>query len=281
MNCSPKVITINNNKGGVGKSTLATNLGAALAKLDYKVCLIDLDTQGNLTMNLLKQYNADIQPGIISALLDPDRGIKPTEVMYESVIENLYVIPNEVKINGMPIAISNELEKEMDRGEVLKKLLMSDLDINFLDYIIIDTPPTNDLVVANALIASDYYLIPTITADGSINGLFPCMEYANRFKKHNKSLELLGVALLAADNRLKKTKNIKEELSNGLNDKFFESVIPTNAVFDDLINQKKTIFDVDKKKSKGAKEYLNLAKEVVLKSNELNIESNIPAHGGA
>lgn len=266
MDSSPKIGTITNNKGGVGKTALVVNVGAALAKLGKTVCLIDLDTQGNLTRNLIPNYDAEKQPGIITGLLDPERSVKPSEIMYESTVENLYVIPNEVIIGGTPVSLSNELEKEMDRAEVLKKFIQSDEALKNVDYVLIDTPPTKDLIVANALIASDFFLVPTMCSDGSLNGLEYCVEYANRFKKYNTNLDFMGVILVAADNRRNKTKWAKDQLKEGFGGKFFKSAIPTNANFDDFVNKQLTIFDVPKTQAKGAKEYLDIAKEIVLRS---------------
>lgn len=275
MEDKPIVITITNNKGGVGKTAITTNLGAALALKEKSVCLIDLDTQGNLTQNLLPEFDKDKHEGILHALLDPDRSINLSQVMYESVVSNLYVVPNEVKIGDITVSLSNELEKEFDKGEIIKKLIERDSNLSSIDYILIDTPPTKDLVVANALLASDYYIVPTISDDGSINGLQGCIEFTERsMKKINNKLTLLGVVLSNVNKAHSKTKLVSKELKEGLGDNFFENQIPTSVHFGSLINENKTVFDLPKSKRKGAQEYLGLAGEVISRVEKMNTKSN-------
>jgi chromosome partitioning protein len=271
MDVSPKIITITNNKGGVSKTTLSVNLGAALAKIGYKVCLIDCDTQGNLTSNLLKDYDSEIQPGIIQGLLDEEGSVKPSDIMYQSVVENLFVIPNERTIGGEYVSLSNELEKEWDRVNVLKNFLKDDSRLNEMDYVIIDTPPTRDLIVVNALCASTHFIIPSTVSDSSLIGLESCIDYTNKFRKINPSLQFLGVVLIGVDKRRSKNKVVIDDLDEGLEDKFFKTLIPINANFDDFVGKQLTIFDVPKNISKGKEEYLALAESIVQKTIDSNL----------
>lgn len=274
----PVIISITNNKGGVAKSALSVNLSAALAKKGFNTCLIDLDTQANATQNLIGDIAGKDRPGIINGLLDEDRVIKASSLMYETKIDKLFILPNERKIANYEISLSNELEKEMDRAEVLKKFLQRDENINFLDFIIIDNNPSKDLSVTNSLFASDYFIIPTTIADGSLNGVESFIDFAMSYRKFNPRLEFMGVVLTMTDRRRSKLVKVQCELEEALGNRLFDITIPTNSVFDDLTNDQKTIFEVSKRKnSKGAKEYLWLAESIIEKTKHHFIKNEIRA----
>lgn len=263
----PIVISITNNKGGVGKSAISVNLSAALAKNGHKTCIIDMDTQANATQNLIGDIAETDKLGVIHGLLDEDRVIRASSLMYETKIENLYILPNERKISNIEISLSNELEKEMDRAEVLKKFLERDDSLSVLDYIIIDNNPSKDLTVTNSLFASDYFLIPTTISDGSLNGVESFIEFALSYRKFNPNLKFLGVVLTMTDKRRSKLSRVQMELEEGLGEKLFKTTIPTNSIFDDLTNQQLTIFEVTKNKNqRGVNEYRWLAQELVEKT---------------
>jgi chromosome partitioning protein len=263
----PIIISITNNKGGVAKTALSVNLSAALANKGYTTCLIDMDTQANATQNLIGDIADKDQSGIITALLDQERVIKATSLMADTKIKNLYILPNERKIGVYDVSLSNELEKELDRAEVLRKFLNRDEDLSAIDYIVIDNSPSKDLTVTNSLFASDYFLIPTTIADGSLNGVESFIDFAMSYRKFNPNLEFLGVVLTMVDKRRSKLKKIKKSLEDALGERLFNTMIPTNSVFDDLTNDQKTIFEISKSKNnKGVQEYTWLAEELIEKT---------------
>ena len=243
------IIAVSNQKGGVGKTTTAVNLAAALASKHVSVLLIDLDPQGNATSGL----NADVDDSATSyeVLL----GTKQLhEAVVETRIEGLYVLPTNQNLAGAEV----EMVSLDDRNVRLRTALASAT----YEYVIIDCPPALGLLTVNALMAAKYVLIPVQAEYYALEGLGQLLGTIQAVKQGgNPNLELLGVVLTMFDKRTSLSEQVSAELQKHFGDKLCKSVIPRNVRLAEAPSFGKTVFEHDKW-SKGARSYTNLAKEI-------------------
>ncbi|MEN3046304.1 MAG: ParA family protein [Candidatus Hydrothermales bacterium] len=237
-----KIISVCNQKGGVGKTTTCMNLGHALSLLEKKVLLIDLDVQANLTSGLgLK----NIKKGVFEILAEEDD--------LEGVIvprNDFWVAPSTGKR-----VLYFEKEKAKIFSENLKKL-------NF-DYVIIDTPPSLGDSSIFALTTSNFALIPVQSEYFALEGLVSLLSTIKYVKAHyNPNIAIMGFIITMHDSRLLLSKKVESELRKAFGEKVFKTIIPRNVRLAESPSFGKTIFEYDKN-STGAESYLNLAKEVL------------------
>ena len=247
------VLTLANQKGGVGKTTTAVNLAAFLGKKKKKVLVIDLDPQGNATSGLGID-KAELETTIYDVLVNED---PIADSIWESSAANVSICPTNINLAGAEI----ELVNVMSREQVLKGALAPVKDD--YDYIIIDCPPSLSILTINALTASDGIIIPIQGEYYALEGLTQLVDTINIVKKKlNKNLSILGVVLTMFDRRTQLTRQVEEEVSNYFGDKVFNTHIPRNVRLAEAPSHGVAILDYDKN-SKGSKAYEALAAEVI------------------
>ena len=256
-----KVISVANQKGGVGKTTTTVTLCAILAKRGKKVLLIDGDPQGNATSGV--GVTKEVELSFYDVLVG-DTPIEDT--ILATNIRNLKVCPSNINLAGAEV----ELVSMMSREQRLKEKLEEARDK--FDFIIIDCPPSLGLITLNSFTASDSILIPVQCEYYALEGLGQLINTINLVKKHlNKSLELEGALLTMYDARTNLSNQVVKEVKKYFNDKVYKTVIPRNVRLSEApsYGMPITLFDPH---SKGAKSYEKFAKEFI-KSNEAEIKA--------
>lgn len=248
-----KIITIANQKGGVGKTTSSVNLSACLSQLDKKVLLIDIDPQGNTTSGIGID-KADVEYCIYDILIND---IHPNDVILATSMDNLSLIPATIQLAGAEIELVPTISREIR----LKKALQ--LIQDQYDYMIIDCPPSLGILTINSLTASDSVLIPIQCEYYALEGLSQLLNTIRLVQKHlNRHLLIEGVLLTMLDARTNLGIQVIEEVKKYFQDKVYQTVIPRNVRLSEAPSHGQSIITYDPK-SKGAEVYMDLAKEVV------------------
>ncbi|MCQ2483016.1 MAG: ParA family protein [Clostridia bacterium] len=247
------IISVVNQKGGVGKTTTVISLAAYLGKKKKKVLVIDMDPQSNSTSSMGID-ETKLEQSIYDVLID-DKPID--EVIVKTNTQNVDICPTDINLAGAEI----ELVSQISREQILKTALSTVKDR--YDYIIIDCPPTLGLLTINALTASTDIIIPILGDYLSLKGLSLLNDTINLVKKKlNPEISLLGVLLNMYDGRTQLARQVKEEVVKYYGDKVFKTEIPRNVRLSEAPSYGQTISDYDKK-SKGGLAYEKLAKEVM------------------
>jgi chromosome partitioning protein len=248
-----KVIAIANQKGGVGKSTTAINLGASLAAAEFRVLLVDLDPQGNTTSGLgieKSQLEYSVYD-LLAADLPASEAICPTE------LETLEALPANRELTGATI----ELLDLPDREFRLRKALHS-LKDNY-DFVLVDCPPSLGILTLNALVAADTLLIPIQCEYYALEGLSDLLATLARVRQSlNPALRIEGVLLTMYDERLNLSGQISENVRAHLGDHVLATIIPRNVRLAEAPSFGKPILLYDAR-SRGANSYLQLARELL------------------
>jgi len=248
-----KVISIANQKGGVGKTTTSVNLGACLAYIGKKVLLVDIDPQGNATSGVGID-KADVDQCVYDVLVDD---VEASQVIRPTVVENLYSIPATIQLAGAEIELVPTISREVRLKRALEKVK------DEFDYIIIDCPPSLGLLTLNALTASDSVLIPVQCEYYALEGLSQLLNTVRLVQKHlNNELKVEGVLLTMLDARTNLGIQVIEEVKKYFQDKVYKTIIPRNVRLSEAPSHGEPIIIYDPK-SRGAEVYLELAKEVV------------------
>ena len=247
-----KVISVANQKGGVGKTTTTVNLATLLAKKGKKVMLIDTDPQGNATSGL--GITKELELSVYDILVG-DTTFE--ETIQDTAVKNLKVCPSNISLAGAEV----ELVSMMSREQRLKVKL--DAVKDQYDFIIIDCPPSLGLVTLNAFTASDSVLIPVQCEYFALEGLGQLLNTVNLVKKHlNKNLEIEGALLTMYDARTNLSNQVVKEVKKYFEDKVYKTVIPRNVRLSEAPSYGMPISIYDPK-SKGAKAYDKFAKELL------------------
>jgi len=248
-----KVIAIANQKGGVGKTTTAVNLGACLAQLGRKILVIDDDPQGNATSGMGLKKN-EIKQCIYDVLISE---IPVQDVIRETQIPGLFAVPATIKLAGAEA----ELVGMMARDQRLRRSI-EPVRKNY-DYLLIDCPPSLGNLTLNALAAADAVIVPIQCEYYALEGLSQLIKTLQLVQKYsNPSLTIEGVVLTMFDNRTNLSQQVAEEVKNHFQDKVYEAIIPRNIRLSEAPSYGLPITVYDER-SKGAESYLQLAREVI------------------
>lgn len=250
-----KIISVANQKGGVGKTTTTVNLGTILAKRGKNVLLIDADPQGNATSGL--GVTKDVELSVYDVLIGET---EVEQTLQETIIKNLRICPSNISLAGAEV----QLVPMMSREQRLKTKL--DKVKDKYDYILIDCPPSLGLITLNAFTASDSVLIPIQCEYFALEGLGQLLNTVNLVKKHlNKNLDIEGALLTMYDARTNLSNQVVKEVKKYFENKVYKTVIPRNVRLSEAPSYGMPITVYDPK-SKGAKAYEKFAKEL-LKNN--------------
>ncbi len=251
-----KVISIANQKGGVGKTTTTINLGTILAKRGKKVLIIDADPQGNASSGVGVEKQVKLSTYDILVNETPLE-----EAIQKTMIKNLKICPSNINLAGAEV----ELVSMMSREQRLKEKIEEMTDK--FDYVLIDCPPSLGLITLNSFTASDSVLIPVQCEYYALEGLGQLLNTVNLVKKHlNKNIKIEGALLTMYDVRTNLSNQVVKEVKKYFGDKVYKTVIPRNVRLSEAPSYGMPITEYDAR-SKGAKSYLKFAKEF-LKNNE-------------
>lgn len=251
-----KIISIANQKGGVGKTTTAINLSSLLAAAEKKTLLIDIDPQANSSSGLSVTNQS---PSVYEVLIGDK---KINDVILSTYMPFLDLLPSNINLVGAEI----EMVDMEDRERLMKSRVREIIDV--YDFVLIDCPPSLGLLTLNALTASDSVLIPVQCEYFALEGLGQLLNTINIVKQHfNKNLEIEGVLLTMFDTRLRLSHQVAEEVKKYFGDKVYETIIHRNVRISEAPSFGKPIILYDAISS-GAKNYMSLASELLEKNNK-------------
>lgn len=263
-----KVISIANQKGGVGKTTTAINLAASLAAIEHTTLVIDIDPQSNTTSGL------GIEPKTVSSSIYEVMvgGVDAADAIRETELPFLDLIPSHINLVGAEIEMIDRQERE----RILQKAIAS-LREKY-DFLIIDCPPSLGLLTINSLTASDSVIIPVQCEYFALEGLGQLLNTIKIVRQHlNTGLEIEGVLLTMFDTRTRLSDQVAEEVRKYFEDRVFESVIARNVRLAEAPSFGKPALLYDST-STGAKNYLSLARELIHRNKKLFKDSPVFAN---
>jgi chromosome partitioning protein len=251
-----KIIAIANQKGGVGKTTTSVNLAASLGVLEKKVLLIDADPQANATSGL----GVDVEGVEIGSYQLIEHSATAEECIIKTSAPNVDIIPAHIDL----VAIEIELVDKDEREYMLRKAIVHLK--NAYDYILIDCAPSLGLLTLNALTAADAVMIPIQCEYFALEGLGKLLNTIKSVQKiHNKTLDIEGMLLTMYDSRLRLSNQVVEEVQKHFSNMVFETIIQRNVKLGEAPSFGESIINYDVA-SKGASNYLSLAKEIIKKN---------------
>lgn len=252
-----KIISVANQKGGVGKTTTTVNLSTIIAKKGKKVLLIDADPQGNATSGL--GVDKEVELSTYDVLVN-DATIE--EACKTTAVKNLMVCPSNISLAGAEVELVSMMSREQRLKEKLDEIKDS------FDYILIDCPPSLGLITLNSFTASDSVLIPVQCEYYALEGLGQLLNTVNLVKKHlNKNLQIEGALLTMYDIRTNLSNQVVKEVKKYFGDKVYKTVIPRNVRLSEAPSYGMPITEYDPR-SKGAKSYDKFTKEFLKKNDE-------------
>ena len=253
-----KIISLANQKGGVGKTTTSINLAAALAKAGKRVLLIDADPQANSSSGLGVEIR-ELDNTIYECLVN---GVDPHTAVIATTTKNLSLIPSHIDLVGAEIEMLN-----IEHREQLLKNVLSRLHDEY-DYILIDCSPSLGLITVNALTASDSVIIPVQCEFFALEGIAKLLNTIKIIKsKLNPDLKIEGFLLTMFDNRLRLSNQVYDEVKRHFGDLVFNTVIARNVRLSEAPSHGVSVLEYDPS-SKGAKNYMDLANEVIDRNNK-------------
>jgi chromosome partitioning protein len=245
-------VAIANQKGGVGKTTTAINLGAALAAFDRKIALVDFDPQANATSGLgfSRQKNG-------ANAYDVLLGADPREALRETTFPNLWLLPSGRDLVGAEIELVDQEARERKLRNALDRIR------DDFDFVFVDCPPSLSLLTVNALTAADSVLVPLQTEYFALEGITELLESVDRVRTvFNPALEIEGILLTMYDDRTNLSRQVLDDIRKHFGDLVYETVIPRNVRLGEAPSFGKPVLAYDIK-SKGAEAYLSLGKELL------------------
>lgn len=248
-----KIISIANQKGGVGKTTTSINLSAALAELGKKVLLVDADPQANSSSGLGIEIR-DLSKTIYECLVN---NIDPRKAILKTEVKNLDLLPSHIDLVGAEIELMN-----MDNRETRLKRVLSEVDTDY-DYIIIDCSPSLGIITVNALTASHSLIIPVQCEFFALEGIAKLLNTVKIIKSNlNPSLQIEGFLGTMYDSRLRLSQQVLDEIKRHFGDLMFHTVIARSVRLSEAPSHGLSVLEYDRK-SKGAIGYIALAKELL------------------
>ena len=259
-----KVIAIANQKGGVGKTTTAINLASSLAVLEKKVLLIDADPQANATSGTGFDLK-NIKTSIYECLIDE---VNPKDIILNTSVENLDIIPSHIDLVGAEIEMLNQPNREN-----LMKLVINKIKDDY-DFILLDCSPSLGLLTVNALTASDSVIIPVQSEYYALEGLGKLLNTIKIIQTRlNPDLQIEGFLLTMFDSRTNLSNQVVEEVKKHFESMVFETIIQRNVKLAEAPSHGVSIIEHDAA-SKGAVNYLNLAREILQKNGTTEINND-------
>jgi len=260
-----KIISIANQKGGVGKTTTAINLAASLAAIEHPTLIIDTDPQSNTTSGLGIESKT-VTNSIYEVMVG---GVEATDAIRETELPFLDLIPSHINLVGAEIEMIDREQREKILDKAIKDLR------DKYDFIIIDCPPSLGLLTINALTASDSIVIPVQCEYFALEGLGQLLNTIKIVRQHlNTGLEIEGVVLTMYDTRTRLSNQVADEVKRYFNDRVFESIIARNVRLAEAPSFGKPVLLYDST-SPGAKNYLSLGREIIKRNKKLFKDSPV------
>lgn len=257
-----KIISLVNQKGGVGKTTTSINLAASLGLLGKKILLVDLDPQGNSTTGVGIE-KGDLSASIYEAL---NGSVEPKQSIRHTKFKNLDLIPSTITLAGIEVEFLDKAKEDPSfvRSAQLKKIL-GEIRDNY-DYILIDCPPSLTILTLNALTASDSVLIPVQCEYFALEGIMQLLNTIKQARKNlNPTLDIEGVVLTMLDSRTNLGLEVVENVRGFFREKVYDTIIPRLIRLTEAPSHGKPIANYDPS-SRGTEAYINLAKEVIARN---------------
>lgn len=248
------IIAITNQKGGVGKTTTAINISAALASKGFRTLLIDLDPQANSSMSFLDVRN--LEAAVYEALTEDEIHL-PEVIHPASDQKNLFIAPSTIALAKIEAKLLGELDSYYRLKDELDRIQ------NDFDYVVIDTPPTLGVITVNALVAATHVLIPIQSSYFALEGTDDLLETVDKIKaRANPDLQILGAVITLYDKRTLLARDIREQLNDVFGDRLFDTVITKSVRLEESPAYKESIFSFAPQSS-GAYEYYKLSEEIL------------------